>query len=159
MTKAKAGAGRSGAEQLLEKYWMTLKGNDIAIAGLETLQRLPDPTNSQRVRMKDLEEKQIPEGIRTEQELGAQLRDLMDEAFRNCPGGPESSAKRRAIIELRYMNLLNWTEVSETIYGEAADYDRKKQAYLRQTFRIHREAVKLLDAALQRRSSEGGARS
>ena len=159
MGEISADPRRSNAAALLEEYRTLLQSNDILIASLDALQQLPDPSHSQVIRMKEIEEIQIPQGIKAEQKLGAFVRELIDEAFRGVTGGVWGNAKQRAIIELRYLNLLKWETVNEVLNGEAPDFILKKPCYLRQMFKAHRAAIDKMDVALQRRSSEGGARS
>jgi len=159
MGEASAAPHNSNAAELLEEYRTLLQSNDILIASLDALQQLPDPSHSQVIRMKEIEEIQIPQGIKAEQELGAFIRELIAEVFKGDTGGTWGNAKQRAIIELRYLSLLKWETVNEVLNGEAPDFILKKPYYLRQTYKAHRAAIDNMDAALQRRSSEGGPRS
>ncbi|MEL4106850.1 hypothetical protein AAFA46_08460 [Oscillospiraceae bacterium WX1] len=124
----------------LKAYADLLEENDLQIRRLEKLEAMEEPSLSQRARIRELRER-LPVAIQMEQSRGATLRDLVDRL-----AGP----KHRAVLRLRYLDLLTWPKVCEAVFEDRDDYELKRENYQRQTFRIHVEAVKQLDALLVR---------
>ena len=138
----------SGAARLLNEYRAILQNNDYLISGLEVLQKIQEPTISQRARMKELEEKLIPEGIQKEKDLGAKIRPLIETLQRD---GSIVGVKRRAVIELRYFSLLGWDQVTEALFSDRwEDLTIKERSNCRQqVFRHHAAALDQLDELLR----------
>lgn len=138
----------SEASRLLNEYRATLQNNDYLISGLEVMQKIPEPTISQRARMKELEEQLIPEGIQREKDLGAKIRPLIESLQRD---GSIVGVKRRAVIELRYLNLLGWDQVTEALYSDHWEdlTIKEKSKYRRMIFRYHAAALDQLDEILR----------
>jgi len=134
--------------RLLNEYRAILQNNDHMISGLEVMQKIPEPTISQRARMKELEEQLIPDGIRKEKDLGARIRPLV--ASLQGEGTPKEM-KMRALIELRYFNQLSWEQVAEALFFDRWEEATKSQRlqYLRQTYRLRNHALKELDEILR----------
>ena len=51
------------------------------------------------------------------------------------------SANERAVIRFRYFGVLDWYEVTNAMFGGREDYLEKEDSYLKQVFRIHRNAI------------------
>lgn len=140
----------SRAFGLLDKYRRILQDNDYLISTLDVMEKIPSPSVSQRARIKELEERLIPDGIRAEKDLGGLLRPIVAELQAS---GSTTEAKRRTVIELRYFSLLGWNQIAEVIYQERWTGATKKQqaVLLRQNYRIHADALEQLDALLRDR--------
>jgi len=132
------------AARLLNEYRAILQNNDHMISGLEVMQKIPEPTISQRARMKELEEQLIPDGIQKEKELGARIRQLVA-GLQGEGSLPE--IRRRTVIELRYLSQLEWPQIAEALYPDEWDEaPLKRRKYLiRQAFRYHASALDQLD--------------
>ena len=138
----------SEAARTLNEYRATLQNNDYLISGLEVMQKIPEPSISQRARMKELEDHLIPDGIRKEKDLGARIRPLVEQLQGE---GSLAEIRRRTVIELRYLSLLEWQQIAEALYpDEWEEANTKRRRYLiRQAFRYHSAAVEELDELLR----------
>jgi hypothetical protein len=134
--------GSTPAQQLLREYSDLLRENDNQIRRLEKLTTLPEPTSSQQARIVELED-EIKTSITIEREKGAAVEALVNEL---------SKAEYRAILRMRYFDLLEWWDVVFALYGDDADYTKNKPQHQRRVFRHHSEAVKELDLLLARRA-------
>ena len=134
--------------RLLNEYRAILQNNDHMISGLEVMQKIPEPTISQRTRIKELEDHLIPDGIRKEKDLGARIRPLVEQLQGE---GSLAEIRRRTVIELRYLSLLEWQQIAEALYpDEGEEANTKRRRYLiRQAFRYHAAAVEQLDELLR----------
>lgn len=131
-------SGNTPAQQLLREYSDLLRENDNQIRRLETLTALPEPTISQKTRIIELED-EIKASVALEREKGAAVEALVNELW---------IAKHRAIIRLKYFDLLEWPDILFALYGDVADYTKNRSNYQRKAFRCHAEAIKNLDRLL-----------
>lgn len=140
----------SRAFGLLDKYRRILQNNDYLISSLEVMEKISEPSVSQRARIQELDERLIPDGIREERDLGGLLRPLVAELQND---GTTAAMRRKAVIELRYFSLLEWAQIAETLFpDDYADANKKRQRYLiRQAFRYHTAALEQLDELLRDR--------
>ena len=143
-----AGERQTEAARLLNEYRAILQNNDHLISGLEVMQKIPEPTISQRARMKELEEQLIPDGIQKEKVLGVRIRQIVA-GLQGEGSLPE--IRRRTVIELRYLSQLEWPQIAEALYPDEWDEaPLKRRKYLiRQAFRYHAAALEQLDELLR----------
>lgn len=50
----------------------------------------------------------------------------------------------RLVMQLRYLDLLPWEDISFTLYGDQEDFYDREQTYSRKTFLIHRQGLEAL---------------
>ena len=50
----------------------------------------------------------------------------------------------QAIIEMRYIDMLRWTDVCAALFSEMNDYDDQTERYMKRTFRLHGTALQRL---------------
>ena len=51
------------------------------------------------------------------------------------------SPKHQKIMQLRYLDGLEWSEVVRRCYGDRPDFDEKRSAYTRRIYRDHKRAL------------------
>ena len=47
----------------------------------------------------------------------------------------------RAVIEMRYIDVENWPDVSRMLFGRKVDYEDRMESYLRRTTKLHGRAL------------------
>ena len=125
---------------------------------METIDTLPTPnysgmpsgshdgtTKAERyVERKDELEQKIDRMIQQEKELRKEVEDMI--ALLSDPD-------EQTALEMRYIDGLNWWEVTVALWGSCEDYDEHEKRYLKRTFRIHGEALQRLAAVFQPKTS------
>ena len=53
-------------------------------------------------------------------------------------------AEKRATLEMRYLDLLEWGDVNRALFGDKEDFLDREDSYMRRVFYIHGEALKKL---------------
>lgn len=48
---------------------------------------------------------------------------------------------RRAVLQMRYLDLASWSETAAMLFSQKADFEDRQESYLRRTHRIHAEAL------------------
>ena len=89
------------------------------------------------VERKDELERKIDRMIQEEQELRKELEDLI--ALLDNPD-------EQAILEIKYIDGVDWPDVSWSLFHEADDYEENPERYMKRTFRIHGVALQRLAA-------------
>lgn len=130
--------GTSPARDLLCEYADLLRENDTQIRRLEALMELQEPTINQQAQATELDG-ELKANIALEKEKGAVIETLV---------GKLSRSNHRAVIRMRYMDLLEWPEVLHVLFGEFPDYAKSRLQYQRKGFRYHSDALKELDRLL-----------
>lgn len=126
------------AQALLREYADLLQENDNQIRRLEALTGLSDPTSRQKARIDELKLK-LEASINLEKAKGAIAEKFINKL---------DKAKHRAILHMRYFDLLDWDDIIYALYGDSDDYENNKAIYQRRAFRHHTEAVKELGRIL-----------
>lgn len=75
--------------------------------------------------------------------LYAETEDAIDQI------GGSGFASKRAVLVMRYLDLMEWEEVNNVLFGGEEGFYYKEDSYLRRTFYIHGEALEKLSAILE----------
>ena len=51
---------------------------------------------------------------------------------------------RKVVLEMRYLDRLEWSEINKVLWSGKADFDDRLESYQRRTFRIHAEALEAM---------------
>ena len=51
---------------------------------------------------------------------------------------------RKVILEMRYLDCLEWDEINQVLWSKYDDYDDRYDTYTRKTFRFHAEALEAM---------------
>ena len=51
---------------------------------------------------------------------------------------------RKVILEMRYLDRLEWDEINQVLWSKYDDYDDRYDTYKRRTFRFHAEALEAM---------------
>lgn len=87
------------------------------------------------VEQKDELEKKIDSMIQEERELKKELEDLIAQL---------DNPDEQGVLELKYIDGIEWPDVSELLFGSAEDYEDNPERYMKRTFRIHGAALQRL---------------
>lgn len=75
----------------------------------------------------------------------AESRNLykeIDNTIKKIQG--KGSADRRAVLQMKYLDLAGWDDVVFMLFGNKADFADKEESYTRRTFKLHNEALNIL---------------
>lgn len=64
-------------------------------------------------------------------------------------------AEKRAVLELRYLDMAGWDSVNYAIFGGKTDFLYREDSYLRRIFYIHADALKKLSVILDDQRAAG----
>lgn len=137
--------GREIAEQLLKDYLEAVCRSDDLIAQYEALEKIVEPSSSQLARMKELEETAIPEAVAKDKKLKEKVLDLL------ALPGSDLPAHHIRTLELRYLAVMGWKEVTEAVYGQNDDFVFNRMRYEHRVFLSHRRGLDIIGAALDRK--------
>lgn len=56
----------------------------------------------------------------------------------------KGSADRRAVLQMRYLDLAGWSDVVFMLFGNKPDFADKEDSYTRRTYKLHGEALTIL---------------
>lgn len=74
--------------------------------------------------------------------------------------GGARCAEKRAILQLRYLDVMSWEAVNNAFFGDRKDFLYKEDSFMRRTFYIHGEALKKLGDILDaQKPAEAATRS
>lgn len=75
----------------------------------------------------------------------AQSRSIykeIDNTIKKIQG--KGSADRRAVLQMKYLDLAGWNDVVFMLFGNKTDFADKEESYTRRTFKLHGEALTIL---------------
>lgn len=75
--------------------------------------------------------------------LYAEIEDTIDKI------GGKRFALQRSVLGMRYLDLMEWEEVNNVLFGGEEGFYYKEDSYLRRTQYIHEEALEKLSAILE----------
>ena len=136
-------AGRKLAAAILKNYADAVHKSDDLIAQYEALENLKQPSSSQIARMKELEQ-EIPEAVAKDKALKEKVVELL-----KLPG-PDLPPRTLQVFVLRYLNSMEWKEVTATVYGQRDDFKKDPRRYQNIVFKIHGRGLDIIGAALDK---------
>ena len=136
--------GRSLAMSVFKDYAEAVRRSDGLISQYETLENLKELSSSQIARMKELEQ-EIPEAVAKDKALKEKVVELL-----KLPG-PALSARHLQVLELRYLNGMEWKEVICAIYGQRDDYEKNFISYQHRVILQHGKGLDIIGAALDQK--------
>ena len=101
------------------------------LSGMPHSGGISDPTGSAALRKMELEKR-----IRQKQEQAEAERAAIEEMTEQMTDPDEG-----LVIQMRYIDLVEWPDITFALFGKAMDYIEKIDSYERRTYRIHGRAL------------------
>ena len=80
-------------------------------------------------------ERELPKDIATGKEIYKQI----DQLIKRLKG--QGSAEMRLVLQMKYLDLFEWSDIIETLFLGKVDFLDKEDSYTRRTFKIHKNGI------------------
>lgn len=137
-------------KELLQEYTEINKDIDFQIVRLEQysgkIESIKSPAYSDMPKAPPMHPDHIADMIAWKEEIENSIRDLMQkrEHIRKTINSLIEQLRKpelKVVLQLRYIDLREWSEVVFDMYGEKEDYTLKIDNYRQRVFRYHKQAI------------------
>lgn len=138
----------------LEERYISLKEKSVSVSSsvLDDMPRSPG-TVTDRMAIFAIRLEELSKTISNQSNEAYKISKEIENALNMLSG--EGSAEKKGILQMRYLDLCEWCEVSEMLYAKNENFYDGQDSYLRLVFKKHRRALEELAALLPDPETKG----
>ena len=91
----------------------------------------------------------LMEEIEASEKKAEETRKQVERIINKIPDDSIHHVRQKAVLKLRYIDLLPWTNCTRGIFGQKTDYKEREESYYRRTTLLHGKALETLSEILE----------